>query len=57
MDWDFGESRCKLLCTEWTNNKVLPYSCMLYSSYRELYSVSCDKPQWKRIWKRKYIHA
>ena len=23
MDWEFGISRCKLLCIEWTNNKVL----------------------------------
>ena len=22
-DWEFGISRCKLLCTEWINNKVL----------------------------------
>ena len=26
MDWEFGISRCKLLYTEWINNKVLLYS-------------------------------
>ena len=26
MDWKFGISRCKQLCIEWTNNKVLLYS-------------------------------
>ena len=25
-DWEFGISRCKLLYTEWINNKVLLYS-------------------------------
>ena len=23
MEWEFGVSRCKLLYTEWINNKVL----------------------------------
>ena len=23
MDWEFGTSRCKLVYTEWINNKVL----------------------------------
>ena len=26
MDWESGTSRCKLLHTEWVNNKVLLYS-------------------------------
>ena len=26
MGWDVGVSRCKLLYTEWINNKVLLYS-------------------------------
>ena len=26
MGWEFGISRCKLLYTEWINNKVLLYS-------------------------------
>ena len=25
-DWEFGISRCKLLCIGWINNKVLLYS-------------------------------
>ena len=41
-DWEFGISRCKLLYIEWVN-KVLLYST------GKLYSISCDKPQWKRI--------
>ena len=36
MDWDFGVGRWKLLQLEWINKKVL---------HRELYSISCDKPQ------------
>ena len=34
-----GVSRCKLLCMEWINSKVLLYST---------YSIPCDKAQWKR---------
>ena len=41
MDWEFGISRYKLVYIEWINNKVL--------QHRELYSISSDKPQWKRI--------
>ena len=26
VDWEFGISRCKLLCKGWINNKVLLYS-------------------------------
>ena len=26
MDWEFGVSKCKLLCTEWVNSKVQLYS-------------------------------
>ena len=26
MDWDFGVNRCKLLHSEWIDNKVLLYS-------------------------------
>ena len=32
MGWEFGISRCKLVCTEWTNNKVL-YSTRNYAQY------------------------
>ena len=32
-DWEFGISRCKLLYTEWINNK-----------YRELHSIAFEKP-------------
>ena len=31
MDWEFGISRCKLLYTECTNNKVLLYSTANYN--------------------------
>ena len=33
MDWEFGISRCKLLYTEWINNKVLLYSTGNYIQY------------------------
>ena len=26
MDWEFGISRCKLVCIEWINSKVLLHS-------------------------------
>ena len=29
-DWEFGISRCKLLCIGWINNKVLLYSAGNY---------------------------
>ena len=33
MDWEFRISRCKLLYTEWINNKVLLYSTENYIQY------------------------
>ena len=33
MDWEFGTDQCKLLYTEWINNKVLLYSTGNYSQY------------------------
>ena len=33
MDWEFGISRCKLLCTEWINSKVLLCSTGNYIQY------------------------
>ena len=33
MNWEFGISRCKLLCIEWMNNKVLLYSPGNYIQY------------------------
>ena len=35
MKWEFGVSRCKLLYTEWINNKVLLYSTGSYIHYPE----------------------
>ena len=32
-DWEFGISRCKLVYTEWINNKVLQYSTGNYIQY------------------------
>ena len=32
-DWVFGISRCKLLYTEWINNKVLLYNTGNYIQY------------------------
>ena len=33
MGWEFGISRCKLVYTEWINNKVLLYSTGSYIQY------------------------
>ena len=33
MEWEFGISRCRPLCTEWISNKVLPYSTGNYIQY------------------------
>ena len=33
MEWEFGISRCKLLYTEWINNKVPLYSTGNYIQY------------------------
>ena len=46
-DWKFGISRCKLL-----NRMDKQQSPAV--EHRELYSISYDKPQWKRTW-RKHI--
>ena len=35
MGWEFGVSRCKVLCVEWINNKVLVYSTGNYIQYPE----------------------
>ena len=46
MDWEFGISRCKLL-----DKQQGPTV-----EHRELYSISCDKPSWKTIWKRMCVY-
>ena len=33
IDWEFGVGRCKLLHTDWINNKVLMYSTGNYIQY------------------------
>ena len=33
LDWEFGVSRCKLVYTEWINNKVLLCSTGNYIQY------------------------
>ena len=33
MDWEFGIRRCKLVCIEWINKKVLLYSIGNYIQY------------------------
>ena len=33
IEWEVGVSRCKLLYTEWINNKVLLYSTENYIQY------------------------
>ena len=36
MEWEFGVSRCKLLYTEWINNKVLLYSTGNYIQHPKI---------------------
>ena len=43
LDWEFGASRCKVLHIKWIQSKVL---CII--QYRELYSISFNKPYWKK---------
>ena len=33
MEWEVGVNRCKLLCIEWINNKVLLYRTGNYIQY------------------------
>ena len=33
MEWEVGVSRCKLLCIEWMNNKVLLYNTENFIHY------------------------
>ena len=33
MEWEVKVSKCKLLCLEWINNKVLLYSTENYTQY------------------------
>ena len=42
MDWEFGNSVCKVLYIKWTNSKVL-----LYSSGNCIYSMTYNKPYGK----------
>ena len=44
-NWEFGISRCKLLCTGWINSKAFSVQHM------ELYSISCGKPYGKEYGK------
>ena len=36
IDWEFEVSRCKLLCTEWINNKVVLNSTQNYIEYLKI---------------------
>ena len=49
QEWEFGVSRCKLVCIEWINNKVLLYSTGNYIQYPVINSNG------KRITKYVYI--
>lgn len=31
LDWEFGTNRCKLVCIEWINNKVLLYTTGIFN--------------------------
>ena len=46
-DWEFGISRCKLLCIKWINNKILQYTTGKHTQHPVI--------NHRRIWKR--IHG
>jgi len=45
MDWEFGVIRCKLLCIERINNKVLLYSTGNYIQYPV---VKCNEKEYEK---------
>ena len=49
LDCEFGVSRCKQLHIEWMDSNVL--------LHRELDSMSWDKLEWKRMWKRRHVYV
>ena len=44
-DWEFGISRCKLLCIGWINNKVLLYSTGNYIQYPV---INCNGKEYEK---------
>ena len=50
MEWEVGVSRCKLFIYRMDKQQGLTVE------HKELYSISYDKPKWKRIFKNIYIY-
>ena len=43
MEWEFGVSRCKLVCVEWTKTQALLYSTDNYIQYPMINYSSVSK--------------
>ena len=56
-DWEFGISRCKLLCIGWINSKVLLYSTGNYIQYPVInHNGKGHKKECIYIYKNKYSY-
>ena len=53
MDWEFGISKCELLCIKWVNNKVLLYSTENNIQYPV---INCNGKQYEKAYIYIYIH-
>ena len=53
MDWEFGVSRCKLLHTEWMDNKVLLYST---GNYIQQPGINHNGKEYKKEYIYSYIY-
>ena len=49
VDWEFGISRRRLIYSMDTQSPTVWHG--------ELFSISCYKPSWERIWKRMYMYS
>ena len=53
MEWEVGVSRCKLLYTEWINNKVLLYSTRNYIQYPV---INHNGKEYEKEYEKDYIY-
>ena len=52
MVWEFGISRCKLLCTEWINNKLPWYPAGNYIQHLVIYH---NKKDYEKMYMRTHV--
>ena len=52
MVWEFGISRCKLLCTEWINNKLPWYTAGNYIQHLVIYH---NKKDYEKMYMRTHV--